>query len=294
MESTNSYELDRLASLGFIPPSKDINGVRTVDEFSPKVSYPREAYDDTENSYESGFWSKFRNFVIYSKLLEHGVRNGGLWEIGAGRGDVSIGLQEAFSFRSVAVEPIYAGCRNIALSSSDVFCGTLESLKLPDCSISSIGVFDVLEHIEDPRDLLTEIYRVLEPNGKLFVTVPAHQFLFSDMDIGIGHFRRYSRQRLKSEMSKIEFTVLEIRYFFISLVIPALFLRAIPYRLGRKRSVSEVINSNKKELSKGSNSKILGSFIISMEKMIFKASFLRKIPTGLSIIGVFEKINHVH
>lgn len=76
------------------------------------------------------------------------------------------------------------------------YVGTLESLNLPSNSLYAVGVFDVLEHLEKPKDLLAEVYRVLKPGGICLVTVPAHEWLFSNFDANIGHYRRYSRKNL--------------------------------------------------------------------------------------------------
>jgi 2-polyprenyl-3-methyl-5-hydroxy-6-metoxy-1,4-benzoquinol methylase len=56
---------------------------------------------------------------------------------------------------------------------------------------------DVLEHIEDDRAELAVAQRHLRPGGHLVVIGPAHQWLFSEFDTAVGHFRRYSRGSLQ-------------------------------------------------------------------------------------------------
>jgi predicted SAM-dependent methyltransferase len=53
---------------------------------------------------------------------------------------------------------------------------------------------NVLEHIEDDSRALNEMFAKLQINGKLAIYVPAFMFLFSDLDIKAGHFRRYSKK----------------------------------------------------------------------------------------------------
>lgn len=60
----------------------------------------------------------------------------------------------------------------------------------------SILYVDVLEHIESDRDELELASSLLKPGGYLLVLVPAHQFLYSNFDSSIGHYRRYSRSSL--------------------------------------------------------------------------------------------------
>lgn len=75
--------------------------------------------------------------------------------------------------------------------------GTLESID-PDRLFDSILYVDVLEHIEKDSDEIRLAIRHLKTGGHLIVLVPAHQWLFSRFDQAVGHFRRYSRNSLKS------------------------------------------------------------------------------------------------
>ena len=69
--------------------------------------------------------------------------------------------------------------------------GTLAELDASE-RFDTILYIDVLEHIEDDKAELAIAARFLRPNGLLAVLSPAMQFLFSDFDRAIGHFRRYN------------------------------------------------------------------------------------------------------
>lgn len=73
--------------------------------------------------------------------------------------------------------------------------GYLSSIR-PDRKFSSMIYADVIEHIENDGAELQLASSYLEPGGHLIIVVPAHQFLFSEFDRSIGHFRRYSRKSL--------------------------------------------------------------------------------------------------
>ncbi len=60
-----------------------------------------------------------------------------------------------------------------------------------------VCLFDVLEHIADDREALTEVARVLRPGGTVFLHVPAHPWLFAQNDRVSGHHRRYTRAALR-------------------------------------------------------------------------------------------------
>jgi len=49
----------------------------------------------------------------------------------------------------------------------------------------------VLEHIEDDKNELNEVFKKLKSNGVLIIMVPQHQSLYSNFDKYVGHFRRY-------------------------------------------------------------------------------------------------------
>ena len=40
---------------------------------------------------------------------------------------------------------------------------------------------------------------MLKPGGKIVLTVPAHQWLWSTHDVGLHHMRRYSREPAAAE-----------------------------------------------------------------------------------------------
>lgn len=73
--------------------------------------------------------------------------------------------------------------------------GTLDALA-PTSRFDAILYIDVLEHIVDDQLEARRAAGHLQPNGRLVVLAPAHQFLFSPFDRAIGHQRRYSRRTL--------------------------------------------------------------------------------------------------
>jgi SAM-dependent methyltransferase len=57
------------------------------------------------------------------------------------------------------------------------------ALPLPDRSVSSVTLLDVLEHADRQRLLLKELARVLRDDGVLVITVP-RRYVFSFLDLG--------------------------------------------------------------------------------------------------------------
>ena len=60
-----------------------------------------------------------------------------------------------------------------------------------------IGAFDVIEHVPDDRAAVAALAKRLKPGGRLVVTVPAHQWMWSAHDVVNHHQRRYSKGGLK-------------------------------------------------------------------------------------------------
>jgi SAM-dependent methyltransferase len=73
-----------------------------------------------------------------------------------------------------------------------------DASRLPfrDRSLELVVAFDVLEHLEDDEAAAAELTRVLKPNGRALVAVPADPALWSAHDEAVGHQRRYTRSQL--------------------------------------------------------------------------------------------------
>jgi SAM-dependent methyltransferase len=210
-----------------------------------------------------------------------------IWDIGAGTGSMAQRLSRGGAYEVIAVEPLANGARAIARHHmGEVFCSSLERLHLPDRSLRIVGLFDVIEHIEHPVDLLTEVHRVLEPSGVVVITVPAFQALWSDEDEAAGHSRRYRRMELDNVMTGIGFDTIDSQYLFATLVIPAAMIRAIPYRLGRRRRQEEALASTAAQLTP---SPFLDRSIRSLLHLEYVTAKRVRLPFGTSVLGLYRQ-----
>ncbi|MBP7741225.1 MAG: class I SAM-dependent methyltransferase [Candidatus Pacebacteria bacterium] len=90
-----------------------------------------------------------------------------------------------------------------------------------------VGLFDVVEHIEDDVLFLRDIQDALTGSGSLIITVPAYQWLWSSHDADNQHFRRYTRKQLVSRLTQAGYDVQFAGYwnmFLLPLVIGLRFL----------------------------------------------------------------------
>ena len=204
---------------------------------SSSTTFSDELSASLDNAAATSWWFETRNQII-NRYFQSTKKLEFLWDIGSGPGVVSGYLQKQGT-SCIAVEPSRQGMLGSAKRGLFSIESDLENLDLPAASVHRVGLFDVLEHVEDRQKLLLEIRRVLTSSGELIITVPALNYLWSAADEHAGHFVRYSRKKLKQELNANGFKLKESHYFFATLVLPLLLLRAIPYRLGIKQSVED-------------------------------------------------------
>lgn len=100
-----------------------------------------------------------------------------------------------------------------ALGPGDV-SGSALQLPFRDESFDVVTAFDVLEHCEPETQAMSELARVLEPGGRIFLAVPAYQWAWTSFDRDIGHYRRYTRGRLIAAIEGMKLTVERATYMF--------------------------------------------------------------------------------
>jgi 2-polyprenyl-3-methyl-5-hydroxy-6-metoxy-1,4-benzoquinol methylase len=85
-------------------------------------------------------------------------------------------------------------------------------------SYEIVILFDVLEHIQETHSFLKSVLKHIKPGGLLLLNVPALQFFYSSFDEVMGHFRRYNKRTLIDEFKDLNFEILDIRYWGLSLL----------------------------------------------------------------------------
>jgi len=200
------------------------------------------AYSDSHTANRAdldgtSWWYQTRNRIIIQALRTVPAGTA-IWDIGCGTGVVSAALRST-GHQIVGVEPSRAGAEITARTGIPTFHTTLEKLELPSNSLAAVSLFDVLEHVPDRQSLLHELHRVLQPQGYLFISVPALPVLWSQFDVDEAHQLRYTRSSLREELATAGFSVKRIGYMFALTVLPLLVLRALPYRIGIRTSLSD-------------------------------------------------------
>ena len=90
--------------------------------------------------------------------------------------------------------------------------GSAEHLPFPDEAFDLVALLDTVEHVPAEGQVLAECRRVLRPGGRLLVTAPAFQFLWSHNDVVNLHQRRYTARGLKGRLAAQGFRPLRVSY----------------------------------------------------------------------------------
>ncbi|MBU0485648.1 MAG: class I SAM-dependent methyltransferase [Proteobacteria bacterium] len=95
----------------------------------------------------------------------------------------------------------------------------------PKEAFNLILLLDVIEHQEDDRSFLTVLVeRYVENGGRVLITVPAFQPLYSCHDAFLGHHRRYRLRGLEELAGAAGLKVIASGHLFMSLLIPKLII----------------------------------------------------------------------
>lgn len=209
-----------------------------VARSSSAVSYPTEGHDQCFAIEDNSFWFTHRNEII-AEVMRRFPPCGTVFDIGGGNGFVAAGLREA-GFEAVLVEPGLDGARNAVRRGLDpVICASLDSAGFRDGSLPAVGLFDVIEHVEDDVAFLRSLRRLIRQGGRLYATVPVLPWLWSVEDERAGHYRRYTIDAFERLLSDCGFTVEFSTSFFRFLVAPVFLRRAIPSRLGLRSGTGD-------------------------------------------------------
>ncbi len=174
---------------------------------------------DTE---ENHFWFLCRKERILSVFKKYVEKNELVLEIGAGTGNVSKALIE--SGYNVSVGEMHLNGLQHARRYGIKNCYQFDLFDPPFAEhFDVIGMFDVLEHLENDLLSLQHVLTMLKDGGRLVLTVPAFNFLWS-RDDAYGHKRRYTIKSLKNVIKRSGFKILHARYFFTG-ILPLLFIR---------------------------------------------------------------------
>jgi len=234
-----------------------------------------------KNIEDEHFWFIQRNRIIEALFNKYASHEDACIEMGAGSGGVAryiseLGYKVAVSdlhpagidfLKEKGFEEIFQiDLRNIPVNLPAASYGaskrnselekpkvsqTLPHLETPEQSSGEftslkekfdvVALFDVIEHIADDKQTLKNIRQMLRDKGRVFISVPAHMWLWCKEDELSQHCRRYELSKLKQLVEDSGFEVLfaQNRFLFI---IPLLYLRSKLNFRSQEKKLNPVVN----------------------------------------------------
>jgi 2-polyprenyl-3-methyl-5-hydroxy-6-metoxy-1,4-benzoquinol methylase len=173
------------------------------------------------------FWFVARKEFLLSRFKKHIDKQSRGIDIGAGTGNVT-GYLISNGYKNICVGEMHSNGLEYARRYGIKELYQFDILKLTFYDeFDFVCLFDLLEHIEDENMVFRNVRQMLHRgNGKMIITVPAHQWLWSLYDKVTHHKRRYTKKDLREKLKRNDFDVIEMKYFFM-FITPLLFIRAI-------------------------------------------------------------------
>jgi SAM-dependent methyltransferase len=180
---------------------------------------------------EQNFWNLARNDLLW-RLLEPLVERDDLvMDVGCGPG-IFLGSLQGKPVTARGVEKgspmVRPGLESLIDTDTDLF----ELAEETKQRIKVVLLLDVIEHIADRRQFLQTLNRELPNCEYLLITVPARMEVWSSYDSDWGHFLRYDRPGLTSELVNTGFTIRKMDYCFQWVYLVMLGMKCLGIRRG--------------------------------------------------------------
>ena len=207
------------------------------------ITYPQPSLDKLPSYYESvdyishtdgnkSLFEKMYQFVKSIalknklKLINSQSPKGRILDIGAGVGDF-LSVCKNDGWQTIGIEPSDKA-KNIAKSKGVSFVENLSELE--NNSFDIITMWHVLEHVPNLEEQITELKRLIKPNGTIIIAVPNFksfdakhygQFWAAfDVPIHLWHFSKTAIQKLfaKEKLELIKVLPMKFDSFYVSLL----------------------------------------------------------------------------
>jgi SAM-dependent methyltransferase len=181
----------------------------------------RIVYDRMAELDERHWWYRARRDVL-AALIERRIElppDARILEIGCGTGH---NLQMLARFGAVEGIELDDAARAVAEKRVGKPIGASplpDLIGVPELAYDMVAVLDVIEHVEEDVRSLQSIATKLRAGGKILITVPAHQWMWSAHDVVNHHKRRYSAKSLRRLIDQAGLRV-ELLSPFNSLLFP--------------------------------------------------------------------------
>ncbi len=194
--------------------------------------------------YRRHWWWRARESAILREIDQLGVRADGshrILDVGCGDGLLFDAL-ESFGF----VEGVESDEATLATESKwrqRIHRQPFDESFNPESGYDLILMLDILEHLPEPEKALAHAKSLLNPGGKILMTVPAFNSLWTTHDDLNHHYVRYTRPTFHQLAQRSGIEIDRARYLFHWTCPVKLAIRIKEKVLGAKAKSPEVPNS---------------------------------------------------
>lgn len=256
--------------------------------FAPELAWDNEGFKaesfSTLTKLEAdNFWFRSRNRLLVWAVQRYFSKAKNFLEIGCGTGFVLSGIREACPKLILAGGEIHSEGLNFAakrLPGVELF--QMDGRRIPFREeFDVIGAFDVLEHVEEDEEVLSQMFQATRKGGGILLTVPHHAFLWSPVDDFAHHVRRYKTRELREKVQRAGFPVVRLTSF-VSLLLPLVTLSRFKKRVTGNESDPKADYVNMSSLANATLERILDG-----ERTMIRAGL--SFPAGASMLLVARR-----
>lgn len=213
---------------GYYPKTYYTNETNTADAAKPTfrnnlkkallakhLGYPKTSTSSAANVLASTLGFLFLKTPPMRRQIKW-ARGGQVLDIGCGNGEM-LDQYRMLGWNTSGVEPGSESAEIARKKGHSVITGLVEQVGLPSESFDAVTMWDALEHIPNPTEVLREVFRILRPNGTVYIHVPNYGSCYGRhwkdrwfMFTAPLHYYHYSSTTIQELLQRNGFEAIEV------------------------------------------------------------------------------------
>lgn len=230
---------------------------------------------------ESHWWFAARSEIVRRIIERYGNLNKGdtILDIGCGTGAIMKELSKSYNMVGIDMSPLaveYSKKRGL----TNVFEMSAQEFPKEKFNVKAVLLLDVIEHIDDDVDVLKTARDIVGRDGRVIITVPAYQWMWSAHDVANHHKRRYNSTTLRASLAAAGLQPIKMTYYN-TLLFPLAALKKLIDRNKDVKGASDAVDQPSALVNS------IFKTIFASEKSIVPSINL---PYGVSLLTVAKPI----
>ncbi len=159
------------------------------------------------NRFNKWMFEKIEPYVG-KKILEIGAGTGNITQFLLDKGEVT--CLDASAKCIAALKKRFSNSKRISVFLSDI--SNLDN-SWEGRIFDTVVCLNVLEHIRNDAEALSNMVSLLEKNGRLILLLPMCRWLYGSLDKNLGHYRRYQNVEMYRKYKKLDLVLEKETYF---------------------------------------------------------------------------------